>query len=213
VPHLLRMIERTQFDTIYHEHLSYFSLLAARTVLARVGLRVFDVDELETHGGSLRIWACRRETAAEWPETPSVERILQAERAAGLHALAGYGGFAARVEALLAELRRFLETARAKGARVAAYGAAAKGSTLLNAAGVTRDDVAYVVDRSPHKQGRFLPGSHLPILAPEHVRRDRPDYLLLLAWNLRDEIVEQLADVRDWGCRFVVPIPRVEVVA
>jgi SAM-dependent methyltransferase len=212
VPHLLRLVERTEFDTIYHEHLSYFSLLAARDVLARRGLRVLDVEELETHGGSLRVWACRADGSADWPETPAVERVLAAERAAGLDTLEGYGGFAERVEGALRDLRAFLARSRAEAARVAAYGAAAKGNTLLNAAGITAEDVAYVVDRNPHKQGRFLPGSHLPIVAPEHVRRDRPDYLLLLPWNLRDEIVGQMADVREWGCRFVVPIPRVEVV-
>jgi SAM-dependent methyltransferase len=212
VPHLLRMLERTEFDTIYHEHLSYFSMLAARSALARRGLRVFDVEELETHGGSLRIWASRPEAASAWPETVAVEEVLDGERAAGLGTLDGYRGFADRVDALLGELRRFLREAASAGARVAAYGAAAKGNTLLNAAGVTESDVAYVVDRNPHKQGRFLPGSHLPILAPDQVRRDRPDYLLVLPWNLRDEIMGQMADVRSWGCKFVVPIPQLEIV-
>jgi len=212
VPHLLRMIEGTEFDTIYHEHLSYFSLLAARDVLARRGLRVFDVDELTTHGGSLRIWASRLDAAKAWPETAAVERVLETERAAGLHSLEGYREFAPRVESLLADLRRFLRDAKAAGERVAAYGAAAKGNTLLNTAEVTTEEIGYVVDRSPHKQGRFLPGSHLPILEPDHVRDDRPDYLLVLPWNLRDEITAQMADVRKWGCRFVVPVPRLEVV-
>ena len=209
VPHLLRMVERTEFDTVYHEHLSYFSLLAARDVLARRGLRVFDVEELPIHGGSLRIWADR---GAERPTSPSVEGVLHAERAAGLDAVDGYSHFAPRVEALLADLQRFLRNARSDGRRVAAYGAAAKGNTLLNAAAVTRELIEYVVDRSPHKQGKYLPGSHLPIFDPDHVRRERPDYLLVLPWNLRDEIVGQMADVRDWGCRFVVPVPRVEIV-
>ncbi|MDQ2984992.1 MAG: class I SAM-dependent methyltransferase [Actinomycetota bacterium] len=213
VPHLLRMIEGTEFDTIYHEHLSYFSLLAARDVLVRRGLRVFDVEELPTHGGSLRIWASRADAAETWPATASVDRVLAAERAAGLAAVEGYRTFAPRVETLIAELQRFLRDAETDGARVAAYGAAAKGNTLLNAAGVTTQEVAYVADRSPHKQGRFLPGSLLPVVEPEHVRRDRPDYLLVLPWNLRDEITEQMADVREWGCRFVVPIPRLEIVS
>jgi SAM-dependent methyltransferase len=212
VPHLLRMLEGTEFDTIYHEHLSYFSLLAARDVLARRALRVFDVEELTTHGGSLRIWASRPTASASRPATPAVERVLEAERAAGLDAVEGYRAFAPRVERVLAELRRFLDDAKSAGARVAAYGAAAKGNTLLNAADVTTDDVGYVVDRNPHKQGRLLPGSHLPILEPDHARRDRPDYLLVLPWNLRDEIIGEMADVREWGCRFVVPIPRLEVV-
>ena len=213
VPHLLRMIERTEFDTIYHEHFSYFSLLSAHDTLARRGLRVFEVDELETHGGSLRLWASRDDAALRWPETDTVSRVLEDELAAGLDRVDGYAGFAGRVERVLGELRGFLAEAKADGARVAAYGAAAKGNTLLNAAEVTRDDVAYVVDRSPHKQGRFLPGSHLPILEPDHVRRDRPAYLLLLPWNLRDEITSQMADVREWGCRFVIPVPRLELMA
>jgi len=213
VPHLLRMIERTEFDTIYHEHFSYFSLLSARDALARRGLRIFDVDELETHGGSLRIWASRDDAAARWPETAAVTRVLEDELAAGLGTLDGYAGFASRVERVLGELRGFLAEAKADGSRVAAYGAAAKGNTLLNAAEVTTDDIAYVVDRSPHKQGRFLPGSHLPILEPDHVRRDKPAYLLLLPWNLKDEITSQMADVREWGCRFVIPVPRLELVA
>jgi SAM-dependent methyltransferase len=212
VPHVLRMIERTEFDTIYHEHLSYFSLLAARNVLERRGLRIFDVEELRTHGGSLRIWATRPDAAETWPPTSAVEQVLDAELAAGLDAVEGYEAFAPRVKSLLGELRSFLQDAQARGEGVAAYGAAAKGNTLLNAASVTTDQIGYVVDRNPHKQGRFLPGSHLPILEPDHVRRDKPEYLLLLPWNLRDEITAQMADVREWGCRFVVPVPRVELV-
>jgi SAM-dependent methyltransferase len=208
VPHLLRMIERTEFDTIYHEHLSYFSLLSARDVLERRGLHVFDVEELETHGGSLRIWAA----PAERDASPAVEAVFAAERKARLASPEGYETFAPRVERLLAELRRFLGEARTEGKRVAAYGAAAKGNTLLNAARVTPEEVGYVVDRNPHKQGRFLPGSHLPILDPDEVRRDRPDYLLVLPWNLREEITRQMADIREWGGKFVVPVPCVEVV-
>jgi SAM-dependent methyltransferase len=212
VPHVLRMLEATEFDTIYHEHLSYFSLRAARDVLARRGLRVFDVEELPTHGGSLRIWATLPGASEVWPTTPEVERVLSREREAGLDTLDGYTAFAPRVEGLIADLRGCLRDAKAESARVAAYGAAAKGNTLLNAAGVTTDDIGYVVDRSPHKQGRFLPGSHLPILEPDQVRRDRSDYLVVLPWNLRDEIMAQMADVREWGCRFVVPIPRLEII-
>jgi SAM-dependent methyltransferase len=213
VPHLLRMIERTEFDTIYHEHFSYFSLISARDALARRGLRLFDVEELDTHGGSLRLWVSHGSAAARWPETAAVGRVLNEEFAAGLDKLDGYAGFATNVERLLDDLRAFLAGTRADGSRVAAYGAAAKGNTLLNAAEVTTDDVAYVVDRSPNKQGRFLPGSHLPVLEPDHVRRDRPAYLLVLPWNLKDEITSQMADVREWGCRFVIPVPRLELVA
>jgi SAM-dependent methyltransferase len=211
-PHVLRMLEATEFDTIYHEHLSYFSLLAARDVLARRGLRVFDVEQLATHGGSLRIWATLPGASEAWPETPEVERILSREREAGLDTLDGYTAFAPRAEGLISDLQACLRDAKAESARVAAYGAAAKGNTLLNAAGVTTADIGYVVDRSPHKQGRFLPGSHLPILEPDQVRRDRSDYLVVLPWNLLDEIMAQMADVREWGCRFVVPIPRLEII-
>ncbi|MGB2873858.1 MAG: class I SAM-dependent methyltransferase [Gaiellaceae bacterium] len=213
VPHLLRMIERTEFDTIYHEHFSYFSFISARDVLARRGLRVFDVEELSTHGGSLRIWASLDAEQSERTEPPAVARVVAEERAAGLDSLEGYSAFAPRVERLLDELRSFLHEARVNGERVAAYGAAAKGNTLLNTVGASPEEIPYVVDRSPHKQGRFLPGSHLPILEPDHVRRDQPDYLLLLAWNLRDEITEQMADVREWGCRFVIPVPQLELVS
>ena len=211
VPHLLAHARGHRVRHDLPRALSYFSLLAARDVLGRRGLRVFDVEELPTHGGSLRIWASRQEAARAWPETPAVARVIGAERAAGLDDLATYRGFAGRVHVLLDELRSFLRGAASAGERVAAYGAAAKGNTLLNAAGVTRDDIAYVVDRSPHKQGRFLPGSRIPILDPESVRLDRPAYLLILPWNLRVEIIGQMADVRDWGCRFVIPVPRLEV--
>ena len=210
VPHLLRMVERTEFDTIYHEHYSYFSLLALRDVLARRGLHVFDVEGLTTHGGSLRVWAAHA-TSDAWPTQPSVGAVLGAERAAGLDTVGAYGAFAPRVQALLGEIRAFLDETRGHGKRVAAYGAAAKGNTLLNALGVTTEQIEYVVDRSPHKQGHFLPGSHLPILEPDHVRSDRPDVLLVLPWNLRDEIAEQMGDVRDFGCQLVVPVPAVEV--
>ena len=209
VPHLLRMLERVEFDTIYHEHFSYFSLLAASRALADRGLRIFDVDELTTHGGSLRLWVGH--DAAAVPVGEAVRAVLAEERAAGLDGPAPYEAFSARVDHARSSLRRFLAGTRAEGKRVAAYGAAAKGNTLLNSCGVGTEHMEYVVDRSPHKQGLFLPGSHLPIRDPDFVRRDRPDYLLILPWNLRDEIIEQMADVRGWGCRFVVAIPEIEI--
>jgi SAM-dependent methyltransferase len=212
VQHLLPLVQRVEFDTIYHEHYYYYSLLAAQPVLARAGLRVFDIEELPTHGGSLRIWATLEGAEEAWPQTDAVERVLASERAAGLDSLETYDAFAPEVDRVLEELRSFLGEARDDDSRVAAYGAAAKGNTLLNSAGVGTDEVAYVVDRSPHKQGLFTPGSHLPVFDPDHVREDRPDYLLLLAWNLRDEITQQMADVREWGCRFVVPVPQLEVI-
>ncbi len=208
-PHLLRLIEGVQFDTIYHEHFSYFSLLAVEHVFARHGLRVFDVETLETHGGSLRILACRE--AADRAEEPALARVRAQENDAGLDRLDVYAGFGARVAEAQASLIAFLERARREGRTVAAYGAAAKGNTLLNACGVGRDDIAGVADVSPHKQGRYMPGSRLPIHAPEWLRETRPDYVLILPWNLKDEIVERMACVRDWGGRFVVPIPRTEV--
>ncbi|MEX0663494.1 MAG: class I SAM-dependent methyltransferase [Acidimicrobiia bacterium] len=212
VPHLLRMLERVEFDTIYHEHFSYFSLLAACHALKTRGLRVFDVEELSTHGGSMRLWI-GLDATCPFEKTEAVDSIIEAERTAGLDQANAYAAFAGRVEHARASLRGFLVDAREAGKRVAAYGAAAKGNTLLNSCHVTTSDVAYVVDRNPHKQGQYLPGSHLPILEPDHVRRDRPDYLLILPWNLREEITEQMADVHEWGCRFVVAIPEVEVLA
>jgi SAM-dependent methyltransferase len=209
VPHLLRMIERVEFDTIYHEHFSYFSLLAARSALEARGLRVFDVEELPTHGGSLRIWAARDDASRSPSER--VEAVLAAERAAGLDRPETYETFTEKVDEVRAGLRSFLDDARKEGKAVVAYGAAAKGNTLLNSVGATVDDIQYVADRSPHKQGLFLPGSHLPIREPDAVRRDKPDYLLLLAWNLRDEIMEQMSFVRDWGCRFVARSPELRV--
>ncbi len=207
-PHLLRLIEETEFDTIYHEHFSYFSLLTVERVFAAHGLQIFDVEELPTHGGSLRIYA--RHVDGREPGS-AVGELRGREQAAGLEDLAVYGQFGNRVEAARSALLEFLESAHGAGRSVVAYGAAAKGVTLLNYCDVGRDRLEYVVDRSPHKQGRYLPGVRLPIRAPEHVAETRPDYLLLLAWNLKDEIVEQMAHVRDWGCRFVTPVPKVAV--
>jgi SAM-dependent methyltransferase len=209
-PHLLRLIEEVQFDTIYHEHFCYFSLLAVERVFAAHGLRVFDVERLPTHGGSLRVLACRAGSTAH-DTGPGLAEVRAAEAAAGLDKLATYTGFAERVAAVKRALRAFLDDARAAGKHVVAYGAAAKGNTLLNVCGVGRADIDYVVDMSPHKQGRFLPGSHLPIHAPERMFETRPDYVLILPWNLREEITRSMAGVRDWGGRFVVPVPRAEV--
>jgi SAM-dependent methyltransferase len=211
VPHLLRMLERAEFDTIYHEHYSYFSVLAVQSTVERHGLTVVDVEELPTHGGSVRITLAP--TAAKHEIAPAVARILEVERAAGLDRPDGYATFADAAARVRTELRAFLDAARADGKRVAAYGAAAKGNTLLNWCGLTTEDVTYVVDRSPHKQGYFLPGSHLPIFDPSHLEADQPDYVLILPWNLREEITEQMSEVRYWGGRFVVAIPRVEVLA
>ncbi|MDP9067842.1 MAG: class I SAM-dependent methyltransferase [Actinomycetota bacterium] len=208
-PHLLRLVDQVQFDTIYHEHFCYFSLLSLESVLRRHGLEVFDVVELPTHGGSLRVLVSR--SGGGRAVSPRLVGVRNAEADARLHELRTYDAFKNRVETCCRSLRDFLASARAGGSSVVAYGAAAKGNTLLNHCGVGTDDIAYVVDRSPHKQGRLLPGSHLPIHAPEKVRETRPDHLLLLPWNLKDEIIEQMSFIRGWGGRFVVPIPVTQV--
>jgi hypothetical protein len=209
-PHLLRLIERRQYDTIYHEHFSYLSLRTATHALATAGLRVVDVDELGTHGGSLRVYARPAEAAGE--PTARVKEVLDAEEAAGLHSLAGHLGFARDVLQIKSDLLNFLLTAAAEGRTVAGYGAPGKGNTLLNHCGIRSDLLAYTVDRSPHKQGKFLPGTHIPIHAPEKLAETRPDYVLVLPWNLREEISQQLEYVREWGGRLVFPIPALEIV-
>jgi SAM-dependent methyltransferase len=209
-PHLLRLIEKREFDTIYHEHFSYFSLMAVERLFAEHGLEVNDVEELSSHGGSLRIYAAPVEAGRGRGDR--VAKLRGREEAAGLTRLETYAAFDDAVRQVKRELLEFLHEARRDGRSVAAYGAAAKANTLLNYCGIDTGLVGYVVDRSPYKQGRFLPGSRLPIHPPEHVRATRPDYLLLLAWNLRDEIVEQMSWIREWGGRFVVPIPSVTVI-
>jgi SAM-dependent methyltransferase len=210
-PHLVRLIEEGQFDTIYHEHFSYFSLLTVREVFAAHGLTIFDVDELPTHGGSLRIYARHDDDEAK-PVEPRVDELLGRERDAGYDQLDVYLGFAAKVRETKREVLRFLIDAKRDGKSVVGYGAPAKGNTLLNYCGVGRDFLDFTVDRSPHKQGHFLPGTHIPIEAPERVREERPDYLFILPWNLKDEIVEQMSFVRDWGGRFVVRTPELAVI-
>jgi SAM-dependent methyltransferase len=208
-PHLLNLIEKVQFDTIYHEHFSYLSLLAVEQVLRANGLRPFDVERLATHGGSLRLYCCH--VGAGQEETDALGKLRAEELAAGLHRIETYAGFAPRVEAVRESFRGFLAQEKAAGRRLAAYGAAAKGNTFLNYCGATTEDIAAVFDASLAKQGRFLPGSHLPILSPEAVREVRPDDLLILPWNLRDEIMEQMAYIRDWGGRFVTAAPETKV--
>jgi SAM-dependent methyltransferase len=207
-PHLLRLMEEVQFDTIYHEHFSYFSFATVRKIFAAHGLTLFDVEELPTHGGSLRVYGCH---AGERPEEPRVAELLAREEKAGLGTLAGYRAFARQVEAVKRGLLRFLIDQKEAGRAVVGYGAPAKGNTLLNYCGVREDLLAYTVDRSPHKQGRFLPGTRIPIHAPERIRQTRPDHLLILPWNLKDEIAGQMAELTSWGGRFVVAVPRVQV--
>ena len=208
-PHLLRLIERRQYDTIYHEHFSYLSLHTSSQALATAGLRIVDVDELSTHGGSLRVHARPAEAAGEPAER--VKAVLAAEEAAGLHTVAGHDGFARQVMQIKSDLLGFLLTAAAEGRSVAGYGAPGKGNTLLNHCGIRPDLLSYTVDRSPWKQGKFLPGTHIPIYPPERIEQTRPDYVLVLPWNLRDEISKQLDYVRSWGGRLVFPIPALEI--
>ena len=209
-PHLLRLIERRQYDTIYHEHFSYLSLRTSSQALATAGLQVVDVDELSTHGGSLRVYARPAEGVGE--PTARVKAVLEQEEAAGLHTVAGHDGFAREVLQIKSNLLEFLLTAAAEGRSVAGYGAPGKGNTLLNHCGIRSDLLAYTVDRSPWKQGKFLPGTHIPIYAPERIAETRPDYVLVLPWNLREEISQQLAYIRSWGGRLVFPIPALEIV-
>jgi hypothetical protein len=208
-PHVLRTIVDVQFDQIYHEHFSYFSLLALEPVFAKHGLRVRDVEQLPTHGGSLRLHVVHAATAGG--DGAGLAAVRAAERAAGLHEIATYRGFAERVaQRKRAFVRRLLDEAQA-GKKIAGYGAPAKGNTLLVTCGVRNDLIAFTVDRSPRKQGRLLPGSRIPIGAPERLRAEKPDLIVILPWNLRDEIVGQLADCRAWGARFMVAMPDVEV--
>jgi SAM-dependent methyltransferase len=209
-PHLLRLLEGVQFDTIYHEHYSYLSLLVVERVLAQAGLRAFDVTPLATHGGSLRVFACHAE--AGFAAQPGLAALRAEEAAARLDAPAGYAEFAARVAEVQRGLRAFLAGARAASRRVAAYGAAAKGCTLLNASGVSAKDILYVADRSAAKQGRLLPGCRLPVVAPERLWCAPPDDLLILPWNLADEIVRELAPLRGAGTLFWIAVPELRPV-
>jgi len=209
-PHLLRLIERRQYDTIYHEHYSYLSLLTASRALAAGGLRIVDVEELNTHGGSLRVHARVAEAAGE--PAHRVKAVFDAEGAAGLHTVTGHQGFARDVLRIKSDLLTFLIGAAAAGKTVAGYGAPGKGNTLLNHCGIRSDLLAYTVDRSPVKQGKFLPGTHIPIREPEYLAETKPDYILVLPWNLREELTAQLSYVRSWGGRLVFPIPSLEIV-
>ena len=209
-PHLVRLMQENQFDTIYHEHFSYFSFLSAERIFAAHGLVLFDVEEIPTHGGSLRVFA-RHARDASKPVTDRARELRQREVDAGLLRLETYAGFDERVRETKRKLLEFLIGAKRAGKKVVGYGAPGKGNTLLNYCGIRTDFVDFTVDRNPYKQGKFLPGTHIPILAPERLREARPDYVLILPWNLKTEIVAQMAEIREWGGRFVVPIPEVQV--
>jgi SAM-dependent methyltransferase len=210
VPHLLRLVESNQFDTIYHEHFSYFSMLTARKVLEAHGMELFDVQELKSHGGSLRLYAQPAETGRH-PVSDRVHELAGRERSLGFDSLEAHRSFAQKVHETKWRLLEFLIARRREGKRIVGYGAPGKGNTLLNFCGIRTDLLEYTVDRNPYKQGMFLPGTHIPIKHPESLEQDRPDYILILPWNLKEEIVEQLAHAREWGAQFIVPIPEVQV--
>lgn len=208
-PHLLQLMQQNQFDTIYHEHFSYFSFLTVEKIFAAHGLTLFDVEEIPTHGGSLRIYAKHSDAIAAVSDR--VTKLKEKEIAAELHKLETYLTFGEQVKATKRKLLNFLIEVKAQGKAIAAYGAPAKGNTLLNYCGVGTDFIDYTVDRSPHKQGTFLPGTHIPILHPDHIRETQPDYILILPWNLKEEIMSQMSYITEWGGKFVVPIPQVQV--
>ncbi len=209
-PHLLKLIEHVEFDTIYHEHYSYLSLHAIEQVFGRAGLRVYDVDELRTHGGSLRIYATHAARAGI-EDSEALRRVRAKEQAAGIAESDTYRRFGERVLACRRSLLEFLSAAKREGKRVVAYGAAAKGNTLMNYCGLTSADISVVADRNPYKQGKLLPGSHIPVISPDELLALEPDYVLILPWNLREEIMRQLDAIRAWGGRFVTPVPEISV--
>jgi SAM-dependent methyltransferase len=209
-PHLVRLMDENQFDTIYHEHFSYFSFMTVERIFAAHGLVLFDVEELWTHGGSLRIYARHAEDHARG-SGPRVAALRAREKAAGLDRLERYALFSERVHETKRRLLEFLISAKREGKSIAGYGAPGKGNTLLNYCGIRSDFLDYTVDRNPYKHGKFLPGTHIPIYHPEKIKETRPDYLLILPWNLKDEIMKQVAEIRTWGGQFVVPIPQVRV--
>ncbi|HEY4102728.1 MAG TPA: class I SAM-dependent methyltransferase [Polyangiaceae bacterium] len=209
-PHLMRLFEGNQFDTIYHEHYSYFSLITVEKIFARHGLTVFDVEELWTHGGSLRIYA-RPSSDDSRPVTARLNALREREEAAGYRQIETYTRFEEQVRETKRKLLELLIAAKRKGKRIAGYGAPGKGNTLLNYCGIRTDFIEFTVDRNPYKQGKFLPGTHIPILDPAKIEATRPDYIFILPWNFKDEILAQLAHARDWGAKFIVPIPEATV--
>ena len=211
-PHLMRLMEENQFDTIYHEHFSYFSFISVEKIFTAHGLTIFDVEELSTHGGSLRIYACHEEDTSKGV-TERVPELRAREEAANFAKLETYFTFGEKVKETKRKLLDFLISAKRKGKNVVGYGAPGKGNTLLNYCGIRTDFMDYTVDRNPYKQGKFLPGTHIPIFEPDRIRRTKPSYVMILPWNFKDEIMQQMADIREWGGQFFVPIPEVTVYA
>jgi len=210
-PHLLNLVSRHQFDTIYHEHFSYLSFATVVNIFAKNGLQVFDVEKLGTHGGSLRVFAQRSDTGSH-PIESSVEDLMNEEIGAGMHDLDFYRGFQDHAEKVKNDFLKFLIEKKQEGKVVIGYGAAAKGNTLLNFAGVKRDLLKYVVDRNPYKQGKFMPGSRIPIVGEDHLKSDKPDYVVIFPWNLRDEVVAQLDYLRETQVTFVIAVPQLELI-
>jgi hypothetical protein len=209
-PHLLQLVDHKQFDTIYHEHFSYFSFLTVRRIFETFGLRIFDVEELSTHGGSLRIFACH-DNSEKYPTSNNVTALLKKEVDAGMTQDTYYSTFQEDVSTIKLEALRFLIEKKSAKKKVAAYGAAAKGNTFLNYCGIKKDLIDFVVDRSPHKQNKFLPGSHIPIVDEAYLKKNKPDFVIILPWNLKDEVSTQLDYVREWGCKLVIMIPTIQV--
>jgi hypothetical protein len=209
-PHLVRLMEESQFDTIYHEHFSYFSLLSVERIFRAHGLVIFDVEQLPTHGGSLRIYAGHPEDPGRSPSV-RVDQLRRQEMESGYGDPHHYLSFNSRVQAVKRNLLECLIALKKEGKRIVGYGAPAKGNTLLNYCGIRTDFLDYTVDRSPRKQGCYLPGSRIPVKHPDRIREDRPDYVLILPWNIKDEIIEQMGFIRNWGGRFIIPIPQVQI--
>jgi len=209
-PHLVRLMEENQFDTIYHEHFSYFSFIAVEKIFAAHGLTIFDVEELPTHGGSLRIYARHSDDGTK-PVSGGVGMMKRTEEAKGLMRMETYSAFSEQVKETKRKLLEFLIKAKREGKKVCGYGAPGKGNTLLNYCGIRTDFLDYTVDRNPYKHGKYTPGTHIPISSPDKIRETRPDYLFILPWNFKDEIMSQMAYIREWGGQFVVPIPEVRV--
>lgn len=209
-PHLMQLVDNNQFDTIYHEHFSYLSFYTVQQIFAEAGLEMFDVEEIPTHGGSLRIYAHHKEDSTK-KVTPNVQALLEKEKSKGMQGLEYYDNFTQRALKVKLDLMDFLVDQKRAGKKVAAYGAAAKGNTLLNYCGIKSDMIEYAVDANPHKQGKFMPASHIPVVDLEHLKQHQPDYVIILPWNIKEEIVQQLAFIRDWKGQFVVPIPSLQI--